>query len=566
MHVHGSWSEGMQSWQQACASAIAIGVDVLFFTDHNYRARAANNYITNLSGKFVASTTGSPSTHAATLSSAGAMRLMVKAPRNALAAQLMTIEQTDNAFNHFRTGIGGQSMKVTFGNVTMGAKTMFEVVVSLSSRPATSGRPAGQYFLRYRFVAGATKKSYSKASSGLVGIVNLPGVHSGSVVTLNPETDIAALWPDVHRKDNGFFSVAFAATTAAVKNSLIDVTLAGVNFIRTQNDAASVIANQRSIIAAYAAKYPQLLAFLSEEVSADPALFPHCNVFGAAPKFDDMVGVTVSNFPDYYSAYIAAAQAMTAMNTQGFITWNHPFGTSAAGSMPDPVGTRRNLFTAQLNDPIAPFLGAMGLEVGYAARGGMLFQGHLDLWDTFTRNGVWLTGTGANDEHNRANWAGLGNGFLTGVFPAENTEQAISTCLRSGNAFTAHAGKWPGSMLSMEVDGVPMGGVLIGSASSRTVAISTENLPSGCRVQLIASPVDFTGVDPKTTVVGEWASTKFGATGTGTVSAVVAQPGPAFYRPQVVLASGVPIATGNPCILLTGESPRGIPAERLVAA
>ena len=71
MHVHGSWSEGMQSWQQACTSAMAIGVDVLYFTDHNYRARAANNYITNLSGKFVATTTGSPATHTATLSGAG---------------------------------------------------------------------------------------------------------------------------------------------------------------------------------------------------------------------------------------------------------------------------------------------------------------------------------------------------------------------------------------------------------------------------------------------------------------------------------------------------------------
>ena len=274
MHVHGSWSEGMQSWQQACTSAMAIGVDVLYFTDHNYRARAANNYITNLSGKFVATTTGSPAAHTATLSGAGVMRLMVKAPRNAPAAQVMTIEQTDNAFNHFRTGIGGQSMKVTFGNVTMGAKTMFEVVVSLSSRPATAGRPAGQYFLRYRFVPGATKKFYSKASSGLVGIVNLPSVHSGSIVTITPETDIAALWPDIHPKDNGSFSMAFAATTAAVKNSLIDVTLASVKFNRTQNDAASVIANQRSIIAAYAAKYPQLQAVLSEEVSADPAVIP----------------------------------------------------------------------------------------------------------------------------------------------------------------------------------------------------------------------------------------------------------------------------------------------------
>jgi hypothetical protein len=563
MHVHGAWSEGMQSWQQACASAIADGLDVLFFTDHNHRARALD-YMTNLSGAWVPSTTGSLAAHTATLSKTGSLRVMAKAAKAAAAAQLMTIEQSSNAFNRLRTGIGGQSMNVTFGNVTMGAKTMFEIVVSLSSRPATAGRPAGQYFLRYRFLAGATTKSYATTSGGLVGIVNLPAIHNGSAITIRPENDIVALWPDIHPKDNGFVSLAFVATTAATKSSLIDVTVAAVSFIRTENDAPSVIANQQAIIAAYTARYPQLATYLSEEVSLGPAVFPHCNVFGAAPKFDDMSTVTATNFPAYYSSYIAAAQALTAENTQGFVTWNHPYGYSAAGSTPDPVGTRRALFTSQLKNPVAPFLGAMGLEVGYAARGGMPFQGHLDLWDTFTRNGVWITGTGANDEHNRPNWAALSNGFMTGVFADERSDQAIAACLRAGNAFTAHAGKWPGATLSMQADGVPMGGVLIGSPATRNVVISTENLPAGSRLQLLAGSVDFTGVDPSRSVVGEWTAAQIGSA--GTVSKSVSQPAGAFYRAQVVLSNGTPIATGNPCIFLTGEPARGVPDERRVAA
>ena len=121
-------------------------------------------------------------------------------------------------------------------------------------------------------------------------------------------------------------------------------------------------------------------------------------------------------------------------------------------------------------------------------------------------------------------------------------------------------------MLSMAVDGVPMGGVSIGSPSSRNVVISADNLPAGCRIQLLASPVDFTGVDPATTKVAEWTSAQLGAGGTGTVSTTVSQPAAAFYRAQVVLDSGVPIATGNPCTFLTSEPARAVPAERLVAA
>jgi hypothetical protein len=118
----------------------------------------------------------------------------------------------------------------------------------------------------------------------------------------------------------------------------------------------------------------------------------------------------------------------------------------------------------------------------------------------------------------------------------------------------------------MEVDGVPMGGVLIGSPRTRNVVISTERVPTGCRLQLLASPVDFKGVDPATTLVKEWAASQCGTGGTGTVSTSVSQSGPAFYRAQVVASDGTPIASGNPCTFLTGTPPRGVPVERLVAA
>jgi hypothetical protein len=494
------------------------------------------------------------------------MRLMAKAAYNSTACQLMTIEQRNNAFNHLRTGIGGQAMTVKFGNVAMSPKTMFEIVVSLSTHPATGGRPAGQYSLRYRFVPGQTTKVHWTSNGGLVGNVRLPVIKTGSAVTITPEADIKEVWPDIHPKDNGFYSLAFVASTAPTKGSLIDVTISSLQFVRTQNDAASIIANQKSIIAAYATKYPKLLSILSEEVSQGPEAIPHCNVFGAPPKFDSMAGITVANFPAYYSAYIASAQALTAANTRGFVTWNHPYGFNASDTCPDPVAARRNLFTAHLNNPVAPFLGAMGLEVGYAARGGMPFKGHLDLWDTFTRNGVWLTGTGASDEHNRTYWPGLGNGFITVVFPTAITDQAIAACLRRGNAFTVHPGKWPGAVLSMQVDDVPMGGILIDSPRTRKVVISTEKVPAGCRLQLLASPVDLKGVDPAITCVQEWTAAQCGTGGTGTVSTTVSQSGPAFFRAQVVQSNGVPIAAGNPCVFLTAKTPRGVPEERLVAA
>ena len=425
MHVHGAWSEGDASWALQMYLAAQSGIDLMFMTDHNFRARAMG-YLTGLSGAFVPSTHGAYSTHAATLS-AGAMRLMIKSSTKAAASQIMTIDQTENAWNHLRTGIGGQVLTITYGSVTIPTKGMHEIVVTLSVHPAMKTRPQGQYSLRYRFMPGTTKRTHTTSGGGLVGIINMPALHSGAKVTIKPEDDIVAIWPDMHPKDNGFYLLAFSATTAPAAKSTVDVHISSVNFQRSENDAASVIANQQSIIAAYAAKFGKLQTILSEEVSIIDLVFPHCNVFGAAPKFDSMEGLTPDNFRDYYVSYIGAAQAMTAQATQGFTTWNHPFGFTAGGvTDPQPTTTRRNLFTTQLNDPVAPFLGALGLEVGYTWRGGVSFQEHLNLWDSFTRYGVFLTGSGANDSHNSGAWNGLGNGFFTGIYPTAVSEQAIA--------------------------------------------------------------------------------------------------------------------------------------------
>ena len=490
------------------------------------------------------------------------MTLAVKAAKAAAASVSMTIQDNPNAFDHLRTGIGGQTMAIEFSSVTMSAKTMFEVVVLLSARAATSTRKAGQYILRYQFVPGATAKTYSTTNGALTGwftCLRPKRVSGHHQARGRHHRDLARCPPERQR----VFLAGVRGHDGCLIGSSLSVSMSAT-FSRPENNSASVIAAQQSIIAAYQTKYPQLLAIGSEEFSTGTVI-NHVNRFGAPPRFDSMAGITASNWQPYFQQYIAEAQTLNPDGTQGFTTWNHPFGYSADGHAAATAGARRSLFSAQLNSPMGPFLGAMGLEVGYAARGGASFQDHLDLLDTFTRHAIWLTATGANDEHNRANWSGLNNGFLTGVFPSTLDDQTIAACLRSGNAYTAHPGQWPGAMLSMLVDGVPMGGVTVGDAATRTAEISVEALPAGFALQLVASPVDFQGVDPATTVIAHWAASQVGAGGSGTVSTTVSQSGGMFVRPQVLNTKGVPIATGNPCTFLTAEPSGAIPADRMAA-
>jgi hypothetical protein len=93
-----------------------------------------------------------------------------------------------DAFNRLRTSIAGRTIKqtVTSARLTNGAR--YDLVVALSHRPAINGRPAGQYTLIYRFGEPA-----GRGTTGLTGIVSAPTPAAGSVQTLSPAADVAAL-------------------------------------------------------------------------------------------------------------------------------------------------------------------------------------------------------------------------------------------------------------------------------------------------------------------------------------------------------------------------------------
>src|ERR1700709_95005 len=58
-HVHASWSEGKASWEAQFAQARSIGCNLIFLTDHDFRA-VAWNYLPNLDGvPYTVASTGS---------------------------------------------------------------------------------------------------------------------------------------------------------------------------------------------------------------------------------------------------------------------------------------------------------------------------------------------------------------------------------------------------------------------------------------------------------------------------------------------------------------------------
>jgi hypothetical protein len=548
MHVHASWSEGLASWEAQFTQAAANALDVLYMTDHDFRS-TATNYITSLPpNAWVRSTTGQLAQRASTTSGRGFRVLAESSSTTAAASVTLALQAKPLAFNRLRTSIAGQTLEHTVATATLSGGATYEVVVDLSYHPAASGRPAGNFRLVYRF--GAATASRFTEDGGLTGVVTAPTPVAGSEQDLSPETDIAALWPTMLPMDNAMYGVSFSAKSPH-KGAVADVKVTGVQFLRTQNSAASVTANQASLISQYQPRFPNLTARASIEIG-EP--LPHMNPFGIPQYFPDYAHLP-TNSDLLFEAIVADVHAR-----HGLISLNHPFGfnTGPLLSAADRTTKRHQVF--QSLQGVHDY-GVDILEVGYILRGNVDAATHIALFDTFARNGTFLTANGTNDDHGGLHWNTLQNGFFTGLWAASRAEADILTGLAAGRAYAAHLGKWPGGETDLLVDGaVRMGGVSVSTQATRSLSIWAANLPSGGSVQLVSGPVDYAGVqDPGTTVVRTMAPSAFSG-GVATMS--VDTTSSRFYRVQILAKDGSIAGCGNPVWLLRAAPPGGIPPAR----
>jgi hypothetical protein len=548
MHVHASWSEGNASWESQFAQAAAIGTDVLWMTDHDFRALAFQ-YLTSLVDiGMVNSQTGSLAQSVAG-NTGGVVRVLAESASSSAASVSCAIEVKPAAWFQLRTSIAGQRLTASFPAARIDSGGSYDVVVLLSNHPAHGTRPAGQFELHYRF--GNLASGRFVDASGIVGVVTHPTPAPGSQFTFDLTADVASLWPDMLAIDNSFVLLTFVATSPS-KGTVVDVSLS-LTIARSQNTSDALIANQRTIVATYGPRYPAMAAYPSVEISR---LDPHFIPFGVPQFWPDQTTISDDNHDAAYDAITSSVHAQG-----GLVSWNHPFGASGGPLLPaaQQVTNRRAVFASMMSDKR---LGADLIEVGYTVRGMVNTQTHLDLWDTFSRQAVFLTGNGVNDDHAGLHWSTLSNGFTTGIWAKSPSQADLVSALASGRAYTHHAGKWPNAQLDLSVGGtVPMGKVSVKSVNSRPLSIFATNLPKNSLVQVVRGPVDFAGSDPGTKVVATIKAATFAKS--GLASLAISTTSSCFVRVQVRPSAGVIVGISNPIWLLRKPPAAGIPPARL---
>lgn len=575
MHVHASASEGPGSMEAQLTQAANTGVDVLWWTEHDFRMSAhdaaeevhcsalhestadVHEWVWSPStfGDLKASTAlfCTPATHPLLGTRKSAMLLDVTASSSALARRVMS-GQSGNLLN--RTSLSGQSIQLEVYPTDISQTAFMSVELTTSFRPSRAGTPAADYVLTYR-VGGAQQPGSTVLLSPTQAVVTVTApTGRWTTLTLDPENDLGRVWPGVNGADASLFKFALAAG-ARGKGKKAAAYFSNVRFERTAS-GQSPLATQRRLISFYEDKFPTVKQFQALEVSLTT---PHLGWYGGDVSLPDYAGAGPNPSQD---EGVALAAVHNIHSKGGLASYCHPFGTATGQLSAAKQETARQTKSAELITNRA--LGCELLEVGYRLRGGCNLDQHESVWDNCSRNEIFLTGIGVNDDHKGQDWSGELLNFATWAWAPDQEVKSLLSALRMGRVYFGDIARFHGQ-LDLRLDDRPaMGTVSVGSANSKRLSILASELPAGGTVEVRRGLVDRAGpgdTAPKITVEA-LAASAFGADGEKSIS--VDTRTSCFVRVVIKDAHGLPIAFSNPVWLLQATPQHGIPAPRRVAA
>jgi len=551
MHIHACFSEGTASMHTHLDQAERNGVDVIWWTEHDFRVQAHGyRRAVHFDGMVETQdgfdwtwreTQAGPVTKAAGMfvdephsphEAGNALRLTAMGP----AEEWGRLQYEGEAYNStYSTSIAETTVVLDVLSESLGADAELLVEVVSSYRPATSGRPAGQYTLQYR--VGSQVGRFTE-ESGLLGVVaTKPGV-GWQRLELQPEEDIAALWPDLVAGDASLWRLRLAvrARRGATATAVVD----RLRFHRERRRKQKALGLQAELMDAYAARYPTVTQHQGGELS----LVRHMNRFGGKAFLPDY-----GDGPPIKDNSLEAAFAMVERVhlAGGLASYNHPL----AGDLHDAQTLARELVETYN-------LGADILEVGTGNVEGVAYA-----FDVAARNGVYITATGVSDDHAGTDWLLRKNRWLTNAWAASTDAPELLDALSAGRAWFCDPAAWRGTMEISAQGRAAMGGVLVTPDTSVPFEVAASDLPADSTLELVTGAADFAGADNP-----EPAITTRRIPADEVLHGSVEwdfEPGPGRYlRAAVRDSAGAIIGFSNPTWVFPTTPAGGVPPQRLL--
>lgn len=590
LHMHGSMSEQSGSWEWHTAKAESAGVDIIWWTDHDWRltsVRSMRRY------DFESAFWDAPWQR-------------WKEPDEAIAGE----------YRYWEVGSGGGGFLQTsvVDTLAFGGTKSFRLAATgdpgSTFRAAYATQTCSDFqnhhslakHMRLRF--RVWPEQLDAADARLVFEVELSdhptvtptlryvlGSMDGEDPASIPLGYVPGQWNeylvDVTEDAIARFSTGGADSLRVLDNCVAFVRLGlecrnashAVVFFdeyRMEPDAARegppMVDAARSIAGYYETVYPAVKHFVGTEISLFRAQ-PHLN--GYAPNLQ-LVNYTGHVWSDTLHYAIDQIHAQG-----GAVSLNHLFGPqfwyeNDPNETPQHRDDRRTYTKRVYIGNRA--LGVDVLEAGYRRRGGCELVHHLDLWDALNANMVFLTGNGVTDSHGRGpyqldGWgpseAGLAwvNNFVTWMYTEDLSEAGFVRSMKSGRAFFGDPWRWKGALDLRTLDGFRMGQVVRTDAAAHDVTVEVTSVPGDVRVRFVqvemrddAWPTYLNPVFLRDEILsGDVDGGVFRDTVTVTTST------PSFVRVEVQDGSGQEMVFSNPLYFAPVMPTRGIPAERAAA-
>lgn len=588
LHMHGSMSEQFASWEWHAWKAESLGVDVVWWTDHDWRLtnwRHTNRYDfenafweadsarwsepdDKYAGEFrfwQADTTNTflQSEICDTLSSEGAqsLRLWTNATLPGPDFDFGRLEQTASAVQNKHSL--AKRLRVAFSVLPEdldAADARFVLEAELSDHPE------GTHILRYVVGSMDGEGMHSVPLAYAPGVWNAYEVDvtadaiahftTGGIDTLRGEDNSLALLKIGLETRNAADAVVFFDDYRI----LVDPAMVG----------DTLLDRGRAMGAYYESLHPTVTNYHGSEISRFKAQ-PHLNAFAPNHQLVDYTGYVWGDSL-YYAIDQVHAQG-------GVVSWNHVFGTKFDNEFnPDetPEEQAGRLLWTKQGLIASRAMGVDVLEVGYRRRGGMDLVHHLDLWDALSANGVWVTANGVTDSHGRGHWnlygwgpseAGLStiDNFVTWLHSEEFSETGFILAMKRGRAYFGDPYRWDGSLDMRTLDGFRMGQVVYTDRNAHELVVEATNVPLDVKLRFLQGEIRENPPASYHEVVytrDEFLSAAVvGGVFRDTVTVDTTLP--SFARIEVTNAQDGEMVYGNPIHFVRAVPSFGIPAARL---
>ncbi len=551
MHIHSCFSEGGSdvsggggaSMMAQLEAARSSGVDVVWWTDHDWRMQAYGYYdgiafdgtaeggglqwIVQNEGTVTGATYAFVSEPRSPYEPGRALRVTAGGTGPGWSGSYLFAKGGNG---YYSTNISDTTVTVDVLAEAVGTDAALVVQVETSYRPATGGRPAGVYTLDYRVGSEPGRR----LNGPLVGVVEVAPEDGWQTLTLRMIDDVRAFWPDLVAEDSGLARLRFGvhARNGAVGSGVFDHLV----FSRTRDQLEWPVRTQRDLMRRLAPAYPEITQVLGAELS----MIRHLNVFmedielytypptGKAPVLDNSVA--------------AAKKAIRWYHDRGaLVQYNHPPTKPS-----ELVRTRA--------------LGADLMEVANAQGDLVITRNRIGLFDVAARNAIFLTATSQIDDHEGRNWAEKPHLFLTSVWAKSTGTRDLLASLAAGRAWCHQQARWPDGRLDLRAGGRSvMGQVLRTRARRVKVNVRAEALPPGSTVRMVLGACDRTGA---TVPLIKTVTMPAAAFANGPVRINVARRQGRYLRVEVHDADGVLLGYGNPFWVLNRRARVAVPRAR----